>query len=161
MAKMYIKASDEYAKKLSKLKGNTDKISEKAIYNGAGIVADAIKDSIKGLPVNNQYGTESDPIRGVSSRQKADLIDGFGVAPMRKEANGDVNTKLGFGGYGRTPTKKYPKGVPNQLLARSVESGTTFRVKTPFVRPAVRKAKADAIQEMDRTIETEIKKIDL
>lgn len=159
--KLRIKTSAEYAAKLNKLGSNADIIAKKSIYKAASIVADEIKKNIKKIPLDNGYGTESDKIRGVSNKQKADLIDGFGITPIKFDEYGGINAKIGFDGYGSIATKKYPQGVPNQLLARSVESGTSFREKTPFVRPAVNKARKKAIETMDKTIEEEIKKLKL
>ena len=52
----------------------------------------------------------------------------MGISPIKHD--GDyINAKVGFDGYGSIPTKKYPKGVPNQLVARSVNSGTSFLKK--------------------------------
>ena len=161
MAKVTIKDSSEWTKKLDKLNRKTDEIAGKAIYSAAGIVADEIKNNIKKLPVSNKFGTSYDPISGITNKQKADLIDGYGISPMQVDTDFDINVKIGFDGYGSTPTKKYPKGLPNVLLARSIESGTTFRTRTPFVGPGIRKTKKQAISKMDEIIETEIKKLDL
>ena len=159
--KLKIKTGAEYIAKLNKLGNNADTISKKAIYNATSIVADEIKGHIKKIPLDNGYGTESDKIRGISNKQKADLIDGFGITPIKFDEYGGINAKIGFDGYGSITTNKYPQGVPNQLLARSVESGTSFREKTPFVRPAVNKTRKKAVETMDRTIEEEIKKMKL
>lgn len=59
-----------------------------------------------------------------------------------------LNVKLGFDGYNGMKTKKYPKGQPNVLLARSIESGSSIAKKRPFVAPAVRKTKKAAEETM-------------
>ena len=69
-----------------------------------------------------------------------------------------VHAKIGWDGYGRTKTKKYPEGVPNQLIVRSINSGSSFRKKNPFVNRAVTKNKKTAVKAMADTIENEIKK---
>ena len=74
------------------------------------------------------------------------------------EESGDcVNTKAGFDGYGSVKTKKYPKGVPNSMLMRSVESGTSFREKHPTVRPAVNKTRKQAQKIMEEEIDRQIR----
>ena len=78
-------------------------------------------------------GSPEHKIAGVSRRQKADLIDSFGLAPIEND-NGYIHTKAGIDGYGSIPTKKYPRGVPNVMLMRSIESGTSFREKHPIFR---------------------------
>ena len=81
----------------------------------------------------------------------------MGIAPAGVNGEGNTNTKVGFAGYGTFPTKKYPKGVPNALLARSVESGSSVRKKAPFVRKAVNKSRDKAISEMEKKINESIK----
>ena len=95
-------------------------------------------------------------LTGISRKQKQDLIAGFGLSPM--EDSGDfINTKAGFEGYGSIKTKKYPKGTPNAMLMRSVESGTSFREKRPTVRPAVNRAKKRAQEAMEKELDKQIK----
>ena len=45
------------------------------------------------------------------------------------------------------------------MIARAVESGTTFSDKIPFVRPAVNASKARAEKAMVETLDEEINKI--
>mgnify|MGYP000482314503 CR=1 FL=1 len=129
MAKISFKGLEDYELRLSKLadRKEIERIAGQAIYEGAAIMADEIKDSIEGLPVVTGYGTESNPIPGgVTAVQKAGLIDGLGIAPMQDDA-GFLNVKIGFDGYNRTKTEKYRQGQPNQLVARGVESGTSWK----------------------------------
>lgn len=152
-----IKGLDEYAIKVRRLSQNSQAIIKKAVYNGADVVADAVKNGLRGLPVENGYGTKEKPLRGISRKQKSDLIESMGLAPM-KTKDGYINTKVGWDGYGSIPTKKYPKGVPNQLLMRSVESGTSFREKTPVVRKSVNRARKLATKRMSETVDDELRK---
>ena len=157
MAEMRIKGLDEYVLALESLSNNSEKILKKSVYKGAGIVADAIKSELRSLPIDNSFGSEENLIRGLSNRQKRDLINSMGISPI--EHDGDyINAKVGFDDYGSIPTKKYPKGVPNQMLARSVNSGTSFRKKNPFVNRAVNKSKKEAQKQMAEVIDEEIKK---
>lgn len=157
MARIDLKEYEEYQKKIEEIYEDTDAVLKAAVYEGAKVIADEIKSQIKALPIDDRIGTPEHPLQGVTKRQKADLINGFGLAPIKKK--GDyINTKAGMDGYGTVPTKKYPNGVPNQLLMRSVESGTTFRKKHPIFRPAVRKAKAAAVDAMKKRIDKEIEK---
>lgn len=157
MAKIEFKGIDEYASFLEELWKDERAIIEAAVYEGAGIVADEIKKGLKGIPVDEGIGTAEHPISGVSRRQKADIINEFGLAPVENK-DGFVNTKAGFDGYGSIKTKKYPKGQPIAMLVRSVESGTSFRKKTPVIRPAVNRARKKAQETMQKTIENEINK---
>lgn len=158
MAKIDFKGIDDYAKALGTLWKESENIVKKAVYEGADVVANEIKQGLRSIPVDERVGTEENPATGVGRRQKADLIDGFGLSPMENK-DGYINTKAGFDGYGSIKTKKYPKGQPLAMLMRSVESGTSFRKKTPVIRKAVTRARKPAEAKMAETVEAEIKKI--
>ena len=82
MAKMSVQGLDEYALRLSNLSKNTEQIVRQEVYEGAGVVADSIKSGLRQIPVDNGRGTEDRKLHGVTNRQKADLIDAFGLAPI-------------------------------------------------------------------------------
>ena len=159
MAKITFPGLNDYELMISKLSKGVDDIAGKAIYAGAGIVADAIKENIKALPIVRGYGTTENPLPGgVTAPQKAGLIDGMGISPMQNDA-GYLNVKIGFDGYNATKTEEYPQGQPNQLVARGVESGTSWKRKKPFIRPATTKSRRRAETEMAHILDKEIKKI--
>ena len=164
MAKIDFKGIDEYSKKLEILFKDTEKVVREAVYEGAAVVADEIKAGLKGLPIEEgenglpPVGTVEHKLSGVSRRQKSDLIDSFGLAPIENDG-GYIQTKAGLDGYGSTPTKKYPNGVPNAMLMRSVESGTTFRNKNPVFRKAVNRSRKRCEDKMAETYEQKIKEI--
>lgn len=157
MAKIELKEFEEYQKLLESVFDDTEGLIREAVYDGGKVVADEIKAGLKNIPVENGYGTEEKPLSGINRRQKSDLIEGFGLAPIEKD--GDyINTKAGMDGYGSIPTKKYPDGVPNTLLMRSIESGTSFRKKHPVFRPAVNRSRKKAIEAMKNKFDEAIKK---
>lgn len=159
MAKITFPGLNDYELMISRLSKGVDDIAGKAIYAGAGIVADAIKENIKALPIVRGYGTTENPLPGgVTAPQKAGLIDGMGISPMQDDG-GYLNVKIGFDGYNATKTEKYPQGQPNQLVARGVESGTSWKQKKPFIRPAINASKSRAEAEMARILDQEIEKI--
>lgn len=163
MAKIDFKGIDDYANALGKLWKDSEEIIKKAVYDGAEIVADEIKKGLNDIPIQEgdnglpPFAKDGEMLDGISRRQKADLIKGFGLAPMENKSD-YINTKAGFDGYGSVKTKKYPKGLPNALLMRSVESGTTFRKKHPVIRTAVNRSRKRANEKMDETINSEIEK---
>lgn len=160
MAKITFKNGDEYALKLSKLSANSDEVAKKAIYAGVKVVADQINRNIDALPEDKyRYLKDGEKFSGVPKSQKKDLKDGFGISRVERDKNGDWNAKIGFAGYGSFKTKKYPNGLPIPMLARSVESGSSVRKKTPFVRPAVNASRKKAVDAMAKVIDEEIEKI--
>ena len=159
MASIKFPGLKEYEAKLYDLGRDIERVSGQAIYQGAKIVADEIRKGIDSLPVIRGYGTASDPLPGgVTSAQKKGLQDGLGITPLA-EKDGFYNVKIGFDGYNRTRTAEYPQGQPNQLVARGVESGTSWKQKSPFVRPAVNRAKKPAEKAMQAVLDNEIEKI--
>ena len=138
---------DKYIKQLTNLEFQSDDIIGHAIYKGAGVVADAVKSSIKSLPAS-----------ACNRLEKAALISGMGIAPMRNEG-GYFNVKIGFDGYDQIKTKKFPRGRPISMVARSIESGTSWRKKHAFVAPAVNKTKEAAEMAMAAEIDKRIRTI--
>lgn len=162
MANMTIKGPEEFMAKLTKLGKDSVKICEDAVKVGGGIVADEVRSALEGLPEDKfRRLQDNEKFSGVPKNQKQDLLDSFGITPVSKSKNGIINVKIGFDGYGSFKTKKYPNGVPNTLLARAIESGSSVRKKTPFIRKAVNRSKKRAIEEMGKSIEAELKKYTL
>ena len=158
MARISFGRNSEYAKRLQEMERHflKDEPIKKAVAAGAAVVADQIKANLEALPEEEfrKLG-EGEIFRGLPAGQKKDLVDSFGLTPIEK----DIHTKAGFDGYGSFPTNAYPQGVPNQLLARSAESGSSVRQKTPFVEPAVKETRKEAVETMNAVLEDEFKSI--
>lgn len=160
MARFAFRGTEEYALKLAKLGAVVEETAKRAIYEAAKVVTDEIRSNIERLPEDKyRYLRQGEKFDGVPPAQKKDLLDSLGITPVQYDKKGFWNVKIGFDGYGRFKTKKYSKGVPNQLLARAIESGSSVRRKIPFVRPAVRRTKDSAIYAMSIVIEEEFQKI--
>jgi hypothetical protein len=162
LARMTIKGPEEYAHKLSSLgKASTD-ICKRAVKSGANPVANEMRKNLNSLQEDTFRRLDKDEkFSGVPGAQKKDLLDALGITPADIDREGIINAKVGFHGYGSHKTNKYPKGLPNKLLARAVESGSSVRTKTPFVRKAVSKTKDKSIEEMKKSIDNDISKFDL
>lgn len=154
MARLKINPNlDKYTKKLEQLQFDTrDKIIGKAVYEGAGIVADAVRANINALTTSNDFH------EAVTPKQKEGLLSGLGISRMKDE-NGFINVKVGFNGYNSIRNKRYPNGQPNALVARSLEKGTSVAPAQRFVAPAVKRAQASAENAMQEIVESEIDKI--
>ena len=137
-------------------------IAGKAIYAGAKIIADEVKKNLNALNVTTDELAmaayrKQEPTH-LNERAKKGLIESFGTTKMEQDSGGLFNVKIGFDGYNDVKTKKYPKGQPNQLIARSVESGSTSTIKQPFMRKAVNATRKQAEDKMAEIIDEEIKK---
>lgn len=160
LAKLTIKGLDEFELLLSKVGNESENIARKAIYEAAGIVANELKKETNNLDDRNYlfYGNESNESYAITKQQKQDLLDSIGIAKF-EDNYGVINTNVSFGGYGSRPTAKYPKGLPNKLLANSINSGTSFRRKNPFARRAISRCRKLAQSKMIEVYNNEFNKI--
>lgn len=160
MAKWTMHGMDEYAAYLQKIGKNTREILGSGVYAMADVVADAIRKNIESLPAMHDIEGIQAYRQGRKAKltisEKKGLEEGFGVSSMQDE-RGYLNVKLGFDGYNGVRTKKYPKGQPNVLIARITESGSSYREKTPFIRPALRQTQNEALKKGQKAIEEKIK----
>lgn len=152
MAKLKMKGLDEYEKQLTKLQDISRECVGQAIYQGAKEIADEVKRNIEALPIDQRKPKPGQVLHGVTASQKQGLRDGFGIARIQNDS-GYVHVKLGFAGYNSTITDKYPNGQPNSMIARSLQSGTSFRARIPFVDNAVSAKKSACEQKMIETFD--------
>lgn len=149
----------KYLIQLEQLGAKTEEVAGKALYAGANIVADEIRKNMNALKTQKGWPKQGEVFSGIPEPQKQGLQDSFGISPMKKDDSGNYNVKLGFDGYNEIKTKMYPNGQPNQLVARSVEKGTSFMERQPFVEPAVKKVEKQAEVAMQKVIDEEAAKI--
>ena len=159
MPTIKFKGMDEYLNRLEALYVNTDKMVGEAIYKGADIVADETKGALKGLPTDNRSKLKAGEQRSsINEIQKQGLIHSFGIAPLRDDS-GFINVKTGFDGYNRLISKNYPIGQPNVMVARALESGTSFMKKNRVITRATNRARKPCEEAMKKSVEESIEKI--
>lgn len=138
MASVKIRTSEELIRKLEKLSGEqADEVAKRAVYVGAGFMAEKVKESLRGV---------------VSEKATGDLEKSLGITAIKLNRDGDWAAKIGFSGYDR-------KGTSNILKARLLESGSSKQRKRPFGSPAVKRWKAETEKRMAQEAETSIVKI--
>lgn len=136
--------------KIEKCTKNSDKILGNAIYDGAKIVADACKDALWTLPVDDTP-YRLDMRKGIRANERIDLIDSMGIAKLQND-NDYLNVKVGFDGYNRYDTA-------NQVIARSIESGTSFLPKFGVLRKATKNSKKACEAAMQARLDQELNNI--
>lgn len=153
-----LKEIETYERRLAALADGREEIIGQVVYEGAKIAADAIFEGVKKIPVRTgkAFGTPEKPVDGITLPAKQGLIEGFGISPMTKQ-DGFYNVKIGFDGYNSVKTEKFPKGQPNQLVMRAVESGTSWMRSHPTIRPALNRARAEVVKKMAETTDEKIK----
>ena len=158
MATFKFEGVDELVKQYEKLGNKTDEIVGNAVYKGAAVVMRAVESAVDNITTDNRFGTEDNPINGPSSIQKEGLRHGLGIAKMRDD-NGFRNVKIGFDGYNQVHTKTWPQGQPNMMVARSIESGTSWMRKQPFMRKAEQSSRVKCEQAMSEAVDKAIQNI--
>ena len=157
MAKMQIRGLSEYSKQLNQLYDDADEIIKRSLYDGMAVMKSAIESAIDTIPTRTKgFAKPGEVLTGITNPQKKGLKESFGITPMKED--GSVwNVKCGFDGYNNVKTDKFPNGQPNQLIARSINSGTSWLQATHFVDKAVRANKEACMQAMSDTCDDEIK----
>lgn len=131
-----------YEKQLDELGRAAPAICNLSLYEGAKVLADAVKAEIPGLALP-------------SERQKAGLKAGMGIARFW-EKDGTILTKIGFDGYNAVKTKRWPNGQPNAVIARALIRGTSWLTPDRFTDRAARKARKAAIEAIRKRFDAEI-----
>ena len=132
---------EELGAMLAKLGDKATDVASGALFDGAGIVADAYNAAINSIVTEElHYVARPDMIgkRYASPDEKAALVGKSGIAKFDKSGD-DVNTLIGVSGAaGYANVGGKPKAV--RLIARSINSGTSFMHKQPVFRQAKSKA---------------------
>lgn len=136
---------EELGNMLARLGDRAQDVASGALFDGAGIVADAMKTAISSIvtePFNYVADPDSVGKRYASPDEKAALIGKSGIAKFDKSGD-DVNTLIGISGRsGYANVGGKAKAV--RLIARSINSGTSFMHKQPVFRQAKSKATGPA-----------------
>lgn len=158
-AKLTVYGFDRYFDSLVELDRKTVGICKQAVYEGANIVANSVRNEIYSIPATKVgYVPGTVQIEGVTRAQRSGLLSGLGIAKMRVD-NGFVHTKTGFNGYNDRHTIKYPNGQPNNMIAWSLERGSGKHKRYAFISTGAKKAWAAATKAMAEKVNEEINKI--
>lgn len=160
MATIQFKKGDDYLFKISQLELRTkEHVLGPAIYEAGNIIADAIRAELMAIPTDNRFIRNGEKVNGPNEYQKTSLMLSLGIAKMQENEAGFYNIKIGFDGYNGIETKRWPNGQPNQMVARSVERGTSWLKANPFVKRAVSKNRSRAVNVMKTVVDQKIYEI--
>ena len=128
----------ELSEMISQLADKAEDVATGALFEGAAVVANAFTAAVNSIHAEPQgkknSAPEKTPKRGPTPEEKAALVGKIGVARFRKDG-GEVDTIIGItgrAGYADVGGKQ--KAV--RLIARSINSGTSFMRKQPIFRRA-------------------------
>lgn len=144
----------EYMALLGDLQYKAPAVCGMAIYDGAKIVADAIREAIENLPTTDERKIPRDP----SPKEVKGLEEGLGIAKLQRGTS-FINVKIGMDGYNDDVTPNYPRGHPNALIARSINAGSSVAKRNPFIDRAVRATRKQAEAAMKTRVDRETEKI--
>lgn len=149
---------DRYIEDLTKLCSESEEICKRAVYEGAKIVADTCRKEIEAVHVESEKEKKAKGFAaGLTRSQKKGLLEGLGIAKFRN-TGGYIHVKIGMDGYNSTVTKNYPRGQPNAMIIRAMETGTSFRIRQPVLTRATNMSKAAAEAAIKKQLDVEIKK---
>lgn len=194
--RMEVTGMRELFEKMEKLGEEGRRAASCALYEGAGVVADAVSKGMIGISTEPFKYAKGGRKRKPSPEEKAAVAEGpHGVARFRKKLN-VVETTVGFNGNeyanvdfshmsrsARTNYKEYAfkkhssnassflkkfgkgKGAQNQkpvgVIANSINSGTSFMEKQPFMRKAFSTSKNAATARIEGELQARLNKINV
>lgn len=157
MARAKFIDSEEFELRISRAQKETKRVASAALRAGSKVIADEMASNLKGILSKNATGQ---------------LVEAFGITPVKQDMYFNWNVHIGFDGYHE------PGHVALQLIARTFESGAKmgerftgsrwskkdgpedyWRRPTPFAKPAVKKTKKQVEEVMIKAAETELDKI--
>lgn len=154
-----IEGMDELIRKMGKLPEEAAKVAARALYDGAGIVADSVSKSMQGIRTEPFKYAAGGRQRLPSPEEKALILGArHGVAKFKK--NGvSVQTSVGLqnAGYGNLNGKTKP--IPQ--IANAINSGTSFMKKQPFMRKAFSQSQGAAKAAIEAGIRSYADEMDL
>lgn len=155
--KIQVKGLDELLRQLEKAEGNAEHVAAEALYEGAGVMADAVSRAVKGIATEPFKYAAGGRKRKASPEEKAIIENAkAGVAKFRK--NGiSIQTSVGMQNAGYAELNGKTKPIP--LIANSINSGTSFMQKQPFLRKAFSQNRSKAQSAIENGIKAHEKEL--
>lgn len=152
---MKVDGMTEISEMLSKMEDEAPKAAARALYEGAGIMADEIRKGAATIKTG-KGSSRSEARYATPAEKEIVLTAAAGIAKFRKNGT-EIDTSVGFqnSGYAELDGKM----VPIPKIVNSINSGTSFMHKQPFVRKAASKAAPKAMEAMRKQIEAEFEAI--
>ena len=145
----------EISELLEKMEQAASAIAAEALYEGAGTMSAEINAAAAGIKTGP--GSTREDARYATPEEKAAVLSvGAGIAKFSKSGT-EVNTSVGYRNSGYTVIKGKTKPIP--LIVNSINSGTSFMHKQPFVRKAARSGGTKAMGVMKAFIEDAFEKM--
>ena len=145
----------EISEMLSKLEEAAPGVAAQALYEGAGIMSSEIQSAA--AKIRTGPGPTRESARYATEAEKEAVLSvGAGIAKFNKNGT-EVDTSVGYRNSGYIDIEGKTKPIP--LIVNSINSGTSFMHKQPFVRKAAKSGGAKALNVMKAYIEDAFGKI--
>ena len=150
---------DEILKKMEGLADTAVNVAAESLYEGAGVVADAVSRGVRGISTEPFRYASGGRTRKPSPEEKEILINARkGVAKFRKDGM-SVQTSVGMQNSGYAVLAGKVRPIP--LIANAINSGTSFMKKQPFFRKSVRQAESTAVKRIEEGIKKREKELNI
>jgi hypothetical protein len=142
---MKVEGMEEISRILTELGNKAPEVAAQSLYEGAGVMGDAFRQAANSIRAKRlKYPAPEGKKRLPSVEEKAAVVRAVGIAKFQKDGN-EVDTIVGVGGSaGYADIAGHRKAV--RLIARSINSGTSFMDKQPVFRQAKTKSQKTAAQ---------------
>ena len=152
---MKVEGLAEISELLSELEEQAEPVAARALYDGAGIVADAITKRAEQIKTSTKSVRNG---RRLPTPAEKEIVLKASAGIARFDKNGtEINTSIGYRNAGYADLNG--KTVPIPVIVNSINSGTSFMKAQPFIRAAATKAEPKALQAMKAKVESELEAI--
>lgn len=148
--KMKTDGLEDVEKMLGQMAEKAHGVAAGALYEGAGIMAAEVQKSA-GQISTAPFKYTRDGTRMPSPEEKEIVLNASAGVAKFGDSNGGVDTSVGYrnAGYAELAGKTRP--IP--VIVNSINSGTSFMKKQPFVRKAAATGSTKAVAKMKAYIE--------
>ena len=183
--------TDELLRKMDKLPEKAAKIAAEALFEGADVMADAVSRAVQGIATEEFHYARGGETRMPSPEEKAIVqAQQRGVSKFKNNgtvistnvgisskgyskitwnhAKSGTRTKYKVGAGGKASQTKLHTGKssgdsakPVAVIINSIEHGTSFMKKQPFMRKAIQQTKGAAMAAIDAGIKKRENELDL
>ena len=152
---MKVDGMEELSEMLSEFQEKAPAVASKALYDGAGIMADAVNKEAGNIRTETfHYAVFPGATSRLPSPEEKEIVEAAAAGIAKFNRNGtEVDTSVGFRNAGYAELKG--KMVPIPKIVNAINSGTSFMPKQPFIRKAASTASPKALEAMRKRIEEE------
>lgn len=139
---MHVDGLEDLSRMLTDVGEKAGDVAAKALYEGAGVMADAYAEAVNGMTAEKFRYAFDGRKRLASFEEKAALVGKSGIAKFEKNGS-EVLTSVGASGkmgYVEIAGRR----IAVRLIANAINKGTEFRVADRVFRGAVSNAKGAA-----------------